>query len=127
MYYLLDPLTNEHPDRKDYVHSVESVERYKWMIDIHRLKELMAGSTVETAYYCGMSSNMFELFEMFDQVYYLPAEAEVIQQRLQSRTSEQFANTKEVQHWVVQRIPELEAKIRAQGGLPLPKELRLTN
>jgi broad-specificity NMP kinase len=63
----------------------EKIKNSEWLCDITKLKELIAKQQDELAFYCGVASNMDDLFPLFNKVMLLKVDGESIYKRLLPR------------------------------------------
>ena len=86
---------------KDYdEHNLESIKQHDWVCDIDKLNKLMSKNPKGIIFYCGTTSNLDDIIPMFDKIFLLKVDNEVLRKRLSKRTSNEFARTADIQEWV---------------------------
>ncbi len=71
---------------KDYDNSdPNKIKQADWRCNSEKLKELLQTQKNDLAFYCGVATNMDELFPLFDQVILLKASSDNIYKRLSNR------------------------------------------
>lgn len=63
----------------------EKIKNSEWLCDIEKLKELTTRQHNAIAFYCGIASNMDDLFPLFDKVLMLQTDAKSLHARLSTR------------------------------------------
>ena len=80
--------------------SLELVKERDWVCDKDKLQQLMYKNAKGIVFYCGTASNLDDLFPLFDKIFLLKANQEVLRKRLSARASNGFGRTSEVQEWM---------------------------
>ncbi len=86
------------------------------------MEDLIARQEDEIAFYCGIPFNLKEILPLFKTIILLTASAEIIRQRLDTRTSNDFGKTAEVQEWILKGKDELERDMREKGAIVIPTD-----
>ena len=89
----------------------EQDDGYLWRED--RIKELLLVDERPTLYVSGWISNQGRFYSHFDAVVLLSAPAEVLLNRIDSRTSNPYGNTPEERELILRHLAEVEPLLRA--------------
>ena len=84
---------------------------YVWREDL--VAELLAGDDGPTLYVSGTVSNQGRFYDRFDAVVLLSAPAEVLLQRIATRTTNDYGKAAEERELVLQHLAEVEPLLRA--------------
>ena len=68
-------------------------------------------------FYCGIASNLDDLFPLFDNTFLLKTSKKVLRERLTTRTSNDFARTPETQKQLFSWKKWWENRIREKGAI----------
>jgi broad-specificity NMP kinase len=63
----------------------EKIRNSEWLCKIEQLRNLFASQKQDIAFYCGVASNMDDIFPLFDKVIVLKADSKVLHARLSTR------------------------------------------
>ena len=84
---------------------------YMWHEDL--VAELLAGDDGSTLYVSGTVSNQGRFYDRFDAVVLLSAPAEVLLQRIASRTTNDYGKSDRERELILQHVAEVEPLLRA--------------
>ncbi len=84
---------------------------YVWREDL--VAELLAGDDGPTLYVSGTVSNQGRFYDRFDAVVLLSAPAEVLLQRIASRTTNDYGKSDRERELILQHVAEVEPLLRA--------------
>jgi len=84
---------------------------YVWREDL--VAELLARDEGPTLYVSGTVSNQGRFYDLFDAVVLLSAPAEVLLQRIATRTTNDYGKSAEERDLVIQHLAEVEPLLRA--------------
>lgn len=105
---------------------LEKINNSEWLCDVNKLKELLAKQKKEIAFYCGVASNMDDLFPLFDKVILLKTTQDILIKRLTNREgADDMGGTKESRQailgwkdwWENEMIDKGAIEISADGNL----------
>ena len=96
---------------------LDKVKVMTWICDIEKLKLLIESEQNELAFYCGGGSNVYEFMNLFDKVILLTINLETNKHRLSARTDNDFARTKEVQEYVLNKKNDWEREMIKKGAI----------
>lgn len=115
---------------EDYNNSKpEDIKNAEWLCDVNKLKLLLESQKSETAFYCGIASNMNEIFSLFDKVIVLQPDSKVLNETLKNREgTEDIGNTQEGRDVVLGWKDWWEEEMRKKGAILInanksPKEI----
>ena len=80
--------------------NLELVKQTDWICDKKKLQQLIRKNSNGIVFYCGTASNLDDLLPLFDKIFLLKVSQKVLRERLNTRTSNDFGRTSEVQKWV---------------------------
>jgi len=78
------------------------VKKHQWVCDRKKLQELVRKNAKGVVFYCGIASNLDELFFLFDKVFLLKVSPKILRERLSTRKSNDYGRTPEVQDWILE-------------------------
>lgn len=110
------------PATYDHHNDLEKVQKMEWVYVRERMEDLIAKQKDEIAFYCGIPFNLNEILPLFNTIILLTANAETIRQRLNTRTSNDFGKTVEVQEWILKGKDKLEQEVREKGAIVIPTD-----
>src|SRR4051794_23537071 len=84
---------------------------YVWREDL--MADLLAGDDGPTLYVSGTVSNQGSFYDRFDAVVLLSAPSEVLLQRIESRTTNDYGKSKRERELILQHVREVEPLLRA--------------
>jgi len=116
LFTMVDKKTGEIINNHDN-NNLESVKNYDWVCDKNKLQQLISKNTRGVVFYCGTASNLDDLFFLFDKIFLLRADQEVLRERLSSRLSGGFGHTPEVQEWVLSWKKWWEDHVYEKGAI----------
>jgi len=96
---------------------LEEMEKYNWLCDIPKLKELIKNNKDKTVFYCGTGTNINDLVPLFDKTILLNASEDVIRHRLSTRTSNDYGKSTEIQDWTFSWKDWWEDNMRELGAI----------
>ena len=70
-------------------------------------------------FYCGTASNLDDLLPLFDKLFLLKISKKLLRERLSTRTSNDFARTREVQDWVFSYKSWWENHMKEKGAIAI--------
>jgi len=97
--------------------NLEWVKQHDWICNKNKLQELVRKNTKSIVFYCGTASNLDELLYLFDKIFLLKAGPETIRERLNTRKTNDFGKTPEVQEWVLSWKDWWEKHILEKGAI----------
>src|SRR6266404_1224892 len=96
----------------------EKIKNSEWLCSINKLKELIAKQHDGLAFYCGVASNMKDIFPLFDKILLLKADSESIHKRLStSEGTEKMGNTEESRQTVLGWKDGWENEMEEEGAV----------
>ena len=95
----------------------EKVKQSTWICSKQKLETLIKENSDSTVFYCGTTSNLDDMLPLFDKLFLLKVNQNILCERLSTRTSNDFAKTKEVQEWVFSWKSEWENHIKEKGAI----------
>lgn len=101
---------------------LELIKQGDWICDTKKLKQMIEHEDHEVAFYCGIAGNIDDLWKLFDKSVVLNTSDEVLLQRLGTRKKGEFANTNDVQQWVLSGKAWFIEKCIDQGALAIKAE-----
>ena len=102
----------DHPDWTEWV-ATEDPEGGEWLWREDRIAELLAADDERTLYVQGCVRNQGKFYERFDAVVLLSAPAEVILERIESRTTNDFGKEPGERDLVLSQLEWVEPLLRA--------------
>lgn len=63
----------------------EQIKNARWICDTNKLKKLLKNQKTDSAFYCGIASNMEELIPLFDKLILLKTSQDILYKRLLTR------------------------------------------
>ncbi len=100
-------------------HNLEKIQSAIWYCDTKLLKDLIDANSTARTFYCGYATNMDDIFHIFDIVILLRTSPERVRERLSTRTDNDFAQTADVQEWVLSWKDSWEQKMLEKGAIPV--------
>jgi len=100
-FTLVNEKTGEIPNKyeKD---NLEWVKQHHWICDKNKLQKLVRKNAKGIVFYCGTAFNLDELLFLFDKIFLLKVNAEILRERLSTRKSNDYGRTSEVQEWIIE-------------------------
>lgn len=88
---------------EDYDNSdPEKIKNADWLCHVDKLRELLEKQKKVIAFYCGVASNMDDLFPLFDKVFLLKVDTGTLHTRLSTREgTEDIGNTEDSRQTVL--------------------------
>ncbi|MFC1644988.1 AAA family ATPase [Patescibacteria group bacterium] len=101
----------------------------KWVCDAELLNEIMSSDSNEVSFYCGIVSNMDEIFDFFDSVILLKTDNKTLSKRLQSRSSKKssFGPTPEIQEWILSIKDGVDSDLTEKGAISMDANKEITS
>ncbi len=96
---------------------LEEMEKYSWLCDIPKLKQLLKDNAGKTVFYCGTGTNINDLVPLFDKTILLTATEDVLRHRLITRTSNDYGKSAEIQDWTFSWKDWWETNIKELGAV----------
>ena len=97
---------------------MEKVNNSKWICDTALLEKMIKRQKTETAFYCGIFSNMKDIIPFFDKFLLLQVSPEVLHGRLCNRIgTEDMGNTEEGRQRVLSWKNNWEVKMINEGAI----------
>jgi adenylate kinase family enzyme len=97
--------------------NLEWVKQHDWICDKNKLQELVRKNAKGIVFYCGTASNLDELLFLFDKIFLLKVSPEILRERLNTRKSNDFGRTPEVQEWVLEWKDWWENHMHEKGAI----------
>jgi hypothetical protein len=94
-------------------------ERHDWMCDKEKLSKLVSANKGGTSFYCGVASNLDEMFPLFDWVFLLRVSEAILRQRLSRRSFRDFGRSPAIQDWLLSWKGEWEEGMKQKGAMPV--------
>lgn len=63
----------------------EHIKNSEWLCDVEKLKKLVMDQNSEIAFYSGIASNMDDILPLFDKVFVLKSNSQILNERLKNR------------------------------------------
>jgi len=96
----------------------EKIKNADWLCDVSKLKELMNKQNEDTAFYCGVASNMDDLIPLFDKFTILSVSPRILHKRLSTREgTDDIGNTEESRKTVLGWKDWWEETMRDKGAI----------
>jgi hypothetical protein len=92
-------------------------ERHDWVCNKEGLSKLVLANKGNWSFYCGIASNLDELFPLFDRVFLLSVGESVMRQRLGRRSVWDFGRSPAIQDWLLSWKGEWEERMRQKGAI----------
>jgi broad-specificity NMP kinase len=99
--------------------NLKEMEKYDWLCDIPKLKELIEKNKDKTVFYCCTGSNINDLMPLFDKTILLTASEDVLRHRLTTRTSNDYGKSTEIQDWTFSWKDWWEDNVRELGVIEI--------
>lgn len=97
--------------------SVEMIQRAEWVCNVELLQELLRNQVEEVGIYFGVASNFEEIVHLFDKVYLLFVEPDLLYKRLLSRDGDNdIGGTEESRQYVLRQKQWWEDSMRLLGA-----------
>ncbi len=101
----------------------EKIKNSEWRCHVEKLQDLLSRQKSERAFYCGVASNMDDLFPLFDKVIVLSVKSEALHARLLSREgTEDMGNTEESRQMVLGWKAWWEEEMENKGAIVVKAE-----
>lgn len=81
--------TTKEPAGK-YIRSTEWLDEHEWVMPADRVRSLAKLAMEKTIFLCEVTSNQSEFFELFEKVFCLEIDQEILKHRLDTRTTNDF-------------------------------------
>jgi hypothetical protein len=102
------------------------LSRHSWAWDPARLDELIQAAAPATLYVCGGADNELELADRFSQVFLLEIDEVTMLARLDERQEyHDWGRIGDTREYLRRKLPELQARLRASGAIPIDARLPL--
>jgi gluconate kinase len=102
------------------------LSRHGWSWDAARLDELIQAAGPATLYVCGGADNELELADRFTQVFPLEIDEATMLARLDERKDYHvWGHIGDTREYLRHKLPELQARLRAPGAIPIDARLPL--
>ena len=95
---------------------LDLIEQMDWVCDKEKLTKLVQKNASGTVFYCGVATNIGELRALFDRVLLLRCSPGVLQQRLRTRTTNDFARSPRAQRWLLRSKTRWESAMIRDGA-----------
>ena len=99
------------------INNIEMIKQSDWICNKKKLQLLLRKNSKGIVSYCGSSSNFDEILPFFDKIFLLKTSVKVLRERLNTRTSNKFGRTAEVQKWVFGWKNWWEAHMKEKGAI----------
>lgn len=97
--------------------NLEWVKQHDWICNKNKLQELVGKNAKGIVFYCGTASNLDELLFLFDKIFLLKVSPKILRERLNTRKSNDFGRTSEVQEWILEWKDWWENHMREKGAI----------
>ncbi len=102
------------------------LSQHGWAWDPARLDELIQAAVPATLYVCGGADNELELADRFTQVFLLEIDEPTMLARLDARRDyHDWGRIGATREYLRRKLPELQARLRAFGAIPIDARLPL--
>ena len=91
-------------------------ENLDWVWDEARMQSLLSNEGEGTLFVAGTSPNQGKFYEQFDQIILLSAPAEILIDRLTTRTNNPYGTTPRTLARVLEHLETVEPRLRAGAG-----------
>lgn len=96
----------------------DDIENAEWLCNTNKLLELIRAQKSEVGFYCGVSSDMNELFPYFDKVLVLKASANTLNERLTNREgTDDIGNNQSGRDIILKRKELWEKQMEEKGAI----------
>lgn len=102
------------------------IKQMDWICNKERLEKLIHADRQGTAFYCGTASNLGEISPLFDKILLLRCSSRVLDERLRTRVTNDFARNPAVRRWVLASKEEWEDAVSKLGAVTINAGLTLT-
>lgn len=97
----------------------EDFKKYDWICDIMAVQDLMQKNSDGLIFYSGTAANIDELIPLFDKIFLLQADKNVLSRRLTERVNNPFGKSKEIQNWIFDQQVEWDKALIQKGAIPI--------
>jgi len=95
------------------------LSRHSWAWDPARLDELIRAAAPATLYVCGGADNQLELADRFTHVFLLEIDEPTMLARVDARPDNDWGRIGDTREYLRRKLPELQARLRASGAIPI--------
>ena len=95
------------------------LSRHSWAWNPARLDDLIRAMAPATLYVCGGAANELELAGRFTQVFLLEIDEPTMLARIDARQDNDWGRIGDTREYLRRRLPELQARLRASGAIPI--------
>jgi len=96
----------------------EHIKNAEWLCDVDKLKQLLDSQKSKFSFYCGIASNMDDILPLFDKVFVLQPDSEILNERLKNREgSDNIGNTQDGRDVVLGWKDWWENKMMDKGAI----------
>jgi len=97
--------------------NLDFVQTHDWVCDISMLKELLNSySSEDDIFVTGITANQNEFIDMFDKIIFLKCPPDVLIDRLNNRTNNDFGKNKEIQDMILSSHSDFENNLIQKGA-----------
>ena len=100
----------------------EWFEKHNWICDKVKLERLVLDNQPNLGFYCGIASNMEDLFPIFGKVFLLTVSPESLRERLSKRRADDFGQAPPIQEWLLGWKDTWEKEMRRKGAVVINAE-----
>lgn len=103
---------------------LKDVKNREWICDLKKLNAFMKKKSQksELVFYCGMGTNIYDIFPLFDKVILLKVSSKILRNRLSGRIKGSYGRTKKVQDWLIDGKKRIEKKMKDNGAIIIDSE-----
>lgn len=124
LFEMIDKKTGK--PTKDYSnHDFEKVKGHDWICNKKKLQQIIKKNS-GLVFYCGIGSNIIDVFPFFDKVILLKANRKNTCERLTNRKSNDFGRISEVQKWIFTWKKWLEDSMIEKGAIVVNANQKLS-
>ncbi|MFZ3015897.1 MAG: AAA family ATPase [Minisyncoccia bacterium] len=102
--------------------NLNEVKNREWICDIKKLKIFMKSQKKFLVFYCGMGTNIYDIFPLFDKVISLKVSSKILRNRLSGRVKGSYGRTKKIQNWLIDGKKRIEKKMKDNGAIFISSE-----
>ncbi|WKZ24899.1 MAG: AAA family ATPase [Patescibacteria group bacterium] len=95
--------------------NLENVKQSDWICNKKRLQSLIRKNSEGIIFYCGTASNLDDLLPLFNKVFLLKTNQNILRERLKAREINEFGRTTEVQKWIFSQKTKWENNLKQKG------------
>jgi hypothetical protein len=101
------------------------LSEHSWAWNPARLDELIQAAAPATLYVCGGADNELEVADRFTHVFLLEIDEPTMLARTDARQDNDWGRIGDTREYLRRRLPEIQARLRAFGAIPIDATLPL--